>query len=84
MSKMLKFLIWNTRTFDGKKGSADKVLAALNKQSFEEYCQKTNKIYIDDQEKIKMIELNENKIFRKVYLKFIILKARAKISYMAF
>ena len=27
---------------------------------------------------------NENKIYRKVYLKFLILKVRAKISYMAF
>lgn len=30
MAKILKFLIWNIRTLDGKKGSADKVLDALN------------------------------------------------------
>lgn len=31
-----------------------------------------------------MVAIYENKIFRKVYLKFLILKVRAKISYMAF
>lgn len=34
MSKMLKYLIYNMRTLDGKKGSANKILAALNEQSF--------------------------------------------------
>lgn len=30
ISNMLKFLIWNTRTMDGKRGSANKILEALN------------------------------------------------------
>jgi len=31
-----------------------------------------------------MVAMNENKVFRKVYSKFIILRVRAKISWMAF
>jgi len=31
-----------------------------------------------------MIAINENKVFRKIYFKFLVLKVRAKISYMAF
>lgn len=84
ISRFLKFLIWNIRTLDGKRGSADKVLAALNEQSFQEYREQNNRVYIDDQTKLHMMEQNENKVFRKIYFKFLILKVRAKISYMAF
>lgn len=34
MAKMLKYLIYNMRTLDGRRGSANKILAALNEQSF--------------------------------------------------
>ena len=49
MSKILKFLIWNVRTLDGKKGSADKILSAMNEQSFEQYRQENRKTVIDEQ-----------------------------------
>ena len=37
MKFILKFLIHSIRTMDGRRGTADKVLDLMNKQSFEEY-----------------------------------------------
>ena len=37
MDCFLKFLIYNLRTIDGKRGTADKMLEAMNKASEEEY-----------------------------------------------
>ena len=39
MKYVLKFLIHSIRTMDGRRGSADKMLNLMNRQSFEEYQQ---------------------------------------------
>ena len=55
LQKILKFLIYNLRTLDGKKGTADKILNKLNKQSFDEYKRECSKTIIDEQTKLKII-----------------------------
>ena len=40
MAKILKYLIWEMQTLDGKRGTADKVLAVMNEQSLGEYRKK--------------------------------------------
>ena len=57
MDKLLKFLIYNMKTFDGSKGSAEGIIDALNKQDIEEYQntrdenEECAKIYLEDGKK---------------------------------
>jgi len=37
MNKLLKFLIYNLKTFDGQRDSAVKLINALNKQHIHQY-----------------------------------------------
>ena len=80
MNSLLKFLIYSLRTLDGNRNSASNVLAQLNKESIQDY-KKIHKREVVKKERI--IEMNEYKIFSKVYLKYRIMTIRQKISYMA-
>ena len=84
MKYVLKFIISGMRTLDGRKGTANKILDVLNEQTFEKYKQANNKVHIEESIKRQMILENEHMVFKKVYLKYLILKIRAKISYIAF
>jgi len=83
MNCLLKLLIHSMRTMDGHKGTADKMLEAMNKQSKEEYLKHTGKQLISESVAQKIKQSNEHLLFRKVYLKYLILRIRAKISFMA-
>lgn len=42
------------RTLDGHKGTADKILKALNKRSFEEYKEKFNRDFVSESTRIRI------------------------------
>ena len=69
MERLLKYLIWNTKTIDGCKNSAVKILNKMQKQS----TKSTTDAAIQ----------NEHLLFSKVYRKYVVMKVRAKISFMA-
>ena len=37
MNKLLKFLIYNMKTFDGSRNTAEGIINAMNKQDIDEY-----------------------------------------------
>ena len=55
----------------------------MNKVSQKEYKNHNKKQHISEFMMLKIKQTNEQKLFRKVYLKFLILRVRAKISFMA-
>jgi len=55
----------------------------MNKQSEDEYRKATQKLLISESVQQRIKQTNEHNLFRKVYLKYIILRVRAKISYIA-
>ena len=83
MEILLKFLIYRTRTVDGKKGTADKLLEHLNNESIRKYKALKNKTLLSDSTISKIAAKNEHSLFRKVYLKYMVMKIRQKISYIA-
>lgn len=83
MNMLLKFLIHSLRTIDGYRGTADPVLEVLNKQSTMEYLKKNNRDRVSESVRLRLIQTNEHYLFRKVYIKFLIMRVRAKISFMA-
>ena len=72
------------RTLDGQRGSANKILEALQKEKEEEYKRVHNKQFVSDFVCYKIKQTNEHNIFRKVFVKYNLLRIRAKISFMAF
>lgn len=80
---LLKFLIYNLRTVDGNKDTALKYAQALNNQSFKEYKKQFNQEVISKVRQNQIIQKNEFNLYRKVFLKYQIMKIRAKISFMA-
>ena len=83
MNTFLKFLINDLRTMDGNRGSANNLLEAMNKQSIKDHRERTGKRLISDSVMYHIKQTNEHKLFRKVYLKYLVMKIRAKISFMA-
>ena len=83
MNKILKFLIRSLRTIDGQRGSANKMLNEMNKNSVKEYMEKYNRKEISESQRLRIVQANEHTVFRRVYLKYIIMKVRAKISFTA-
>ena len=84
MDILLKFLINKMRTIDGVKGSADKILELLQKERELEFQKKSGKKFVSDSIRYTIKYGNEHKIFRKVYLKYKLMRVRSKISFMAF
>ena len=42
MDYLLKVLIYNLRTLDGQRGTAERLLRMVNIKSFKEYCKEHN------------------------------------------
>lgn len=82
MNKFLLVLIYKLRTVDGTRGTAEPFLRELNKASFVNY-RKTHGKAASKEVESKLIRMNEHKLFRKVYIKFLVLKVRSKIGYQA-
>ena len=83
MNNLLKFLIVNLRTLDGSKGTANAFLEKANKKSIKEYLKRTKRDHISESARLAIVAENEHKIFRKVYMKYLIMRVRAKISFTA-
>ena len=83
MNCFIKFLIRNLRTIDGKRGSANQILEVMNNESVEHYKKKNNRRRIEESVRLKIIQRNEHKVFHQTYLKYVIMRVRAKISFIA-
>ena len=84
MDHLLLYLIHSIRTIDGNRDSANGLLKLLNDISIKKYKKEHNKRMISQSVEQKIEQTNENSLFRKIHLKFVIMRVRAKISYMAF
>lgn len=84
MSVLLKFLIYRMKSVDGSRNSAVPYLEALNKQSLKAFKELNGYETIKKSKEVKILQENEHFIANRVFLKYKIMKIRAKISYMAF
>jgi hypothetical protein len=55
----------------------------MNKQSKRDYLIETGKSLVSESVLYNIKQTNEHRLFRKVYLKYLIMRIRAKISFMA-
>jgi hypothetical protein len=83
MNNFLKFLIRNLRTLDGSRGTADALLSKMDKQSFQEYKEKHQRATMSESQRLRITLMNEHNVFRRVYIKYVIMRVRAKISFIA-
>lgn len=83
MDCLLKFLIRKLRTVDGKKGTANALLSVMNKEAINKHKKDNNKELISDSVKLNLIQKNEHKLFRSIYMKYLIMRIRSKISFIA-
>ena len=83
MNSFLKYLIHGLRTVDGNRNSASRLLETMNKQSKRDYLIETGKSLVSESVLYNIKQTNEHRLFRKVYLKYLIMRIRAKISFMA-
>ena len=75
MDLLLMFLIYNMQTIDGQKDSAVALLAAMQKEAVK-HSKSTSKSMV------KAINTYcVHKLYRKVLMKYKIMRVRAKISY---
>lgn len=56
----------------------------MQKEGEEEYRRVENKNYISESIIANIKQTNEHKVFTKIYFKYMLLKVRAKISFIAF
>lgn len=88
-NQFTKFLIFNLNTIDGSKNTAIPILNALEEQAIKEYCKSKNlrreKFKPDSASSFitKIREDNKLKLTRKAYVKYLIIKLRMKISFIA-
>ena len=79
----MKFLIYKLRTLEGQKGTAEKILKVMNRESVKEYKLLYKRDYISESARLRIIQKNEHMVFSKTYLKYLIMRVRSKISFMA-
>lgn len=80
MEFFVRFLIYRLKTVDGVRGSALKLIDALNLQA-----QQRKKVkQLTHRQLLQLTHENEHFLFKKVYFKYMLMRVRAKISYMAF
>lgn len=84
MNMFLKFLIYSLKTFDGQRGTAKNLVKALQRQEVRILKQDQGRQVISESKKQEIRERSEYTVYRRVYLKYQILKIRHKISYSAF
>ena len=85
-NNFVKFLIYNMNTIDGTVDSAIPLLSMLEMQSMADYRKKKNlkSTEMPDYMMRNIRHFNKVKVARKTYLKFLIIKLRFKISFIAF
>lgn len=84
MDILLKFLIYTLRTLDGRKNTAESLLRKLQEIGKQEFMIKKDRKIISKMREHQIMQMNEMKVFRKVYIKYKIMIIRSKISFMAF
>lgn len=83
MNMLLKYLIHNLNTIDGNWGSANKLLEVMNENSVKQYLRNTRKTIVSESALQNIKQTNKHHLFRKIYLKYVLMRIRAKISFMA-
>ena len=83
MSDMLKLLISCLNTIDGTKDSAKGIKEVLYTKRFNEIKKQIQKP-IEDWRKKQAMNQVDHELMRKVYLKFLLIGVRSKISYESF
>ena len=83
MERLLKVLIHAMKTMDGRRDSAKHILSTLNRQEIQRFKYKVSDGTIKEQDKRKIIQLNEHKFYQKIMMKYKIMTIRSKISYIA-
>ena len=84
MDLILKFLIYSIRTLDGQRDTAINLLEALQKQSKEQFIKVKKRDKISKMREHQFAQMNEMKVFKKIFLKYKVMIIRAKISFSAF
>lgn len=83
MDILLKFLIHKLKTVDGNKKSAKSLLKLMQKNSEKEHMKIAGN-FMDGSISKLIKKSNEHKLYRKIYIKYLIMRIRSKISFMAF
>ena len=83
MNLLLKKLIHSLCTLDGRRGSAKPLLNALVKQDETEFMKRKLRVHLYANERAQIKLKNEQHVLRKVYFKYLLIRVRAKISYIA-
>jgi len=84
MDILLKFLIYTLRTLEGSKNTADALLNSMQEASKREFKQTKQRDTISKMREYQFMQMNEMKVFKKVFLKYKIMIVRSKISFSAF
>jgi hypothetical protein len=84
MSMFIKLLVYRMRTLDGNKGSAEGILKAMNKQEMKNFLKSRKDIKsVPESRQHQIMAMNEFKVFKKVCMKYTVMKIRSKISFIA-
>jgi len=70
MNMFLKFLIYSLKTFDGTKGSAKRLVKALQRQEVRVLKNEQGRQVISESKKQEIRERSEYTVYRRVYLKY--------------
>ena len=68
---------------DGNQGTAVSLLAAINEQTIKDHLRQLGKDRISKYAEHSLLQINEQKLYNKVFMKYRIMTMRAKISFMA-
>ena len=73
MAIFLKFLIYSLQTTDGIKGTADKLIEEINRDSIKDLKAQTGQVILDKANKYRIIQKNEEYVYEKIHMKYKIL-----------
>ena len=90
-NNLVKYILYKMRTIDGRAGSADQILKQMEKQGLENYKKKKSinnpNFGLKDMPHAYLTKVrlrNRLKVMRQTYQKYIIIKFRIKVSWIAF
>ena len=72
------------KTLNGDRNSAVKVIDLMQAEGENRYKNDEDKQFISDSVRYKIRQTNEHNVYRKVFLKYLLLRIRSKISFHAF
>ena len=80
---LIKFLVYRLETIDGQRGTAIPILKHLNSKKINEFLEQTGRGVISRSREHQIMSSNEYMVYKKVCLKYTIMRVRSKISYTA-